>query len=259
MLVQEPGRGKVKGRVDPRHPQGQGPESKGTGLQAFLEGPYAFPSSLSCHLDWSCNKSEFSSQGETQDSYPGQLVARLLLSHESSPRKPPPPSPHLLRSWLKLWWIYETTQASWVTQVVKHLPTVRETWVQSLGQEDLLEKGMATHSSILAWRIPWTEEPDGLQSLGSQRVGHDWATNTFTFLSMDHYKQTWSLLSIKDKCIIILFWLGLLFIIFIFWPHHAVCRILVPWPRIEPGPRQWKYQLLTTGLPGNSGLGLLYP
>ena len=60
-----------------------------------------------------------------------------------------------------------------MTQVVKHLPTVRETWVQSLGQEDLLEKGMATHSSILAWRIPWTEEPDGLQSLGSQRVGHD--------------------------------------------------------------------------------------
>ena len=60
-----------------------------------------------------------------------------------------------------------------MTQVVKHLPTVRETWVQSLGQEDLLEKGMATHSSILAWRIPWTEEPGGLQSLGSQRVGHD--------------------------------------------------------------------------------------
>ena len=53
-----------------------------------------------------------------------------------------------------------------MTQVVKHLPTVRETWVQSLGQEDLLEKGMATHSSILAWRIPWTEEPGGLQSMG---------------------------------------------------------------------------------------------
>ena len=57
--------------------------------------------------------------------------------------------------------------------MVKNLPTVQETWVQSLGLEDLLEKGIATHSSILAWRIPWTEEPGGLQSVGSQRVGHD--------------------------------------------------------------------------------------
>ena len=48
-----------------------------------------------------------------------------------------------------------------------------ETWVQSLGREDPLQEGMATHSSILAWRIPWTEEPGGLQSMGSQRVGHD--------------------------------------------------------------------------------------
>ena len=56
---------------------------------------------------------------------------------------------------------------------VKRLPTMRETWVQSLCQEDLLEKEMATHSSILAWKIPWTEEPGRLQSMGSQRVGHD--------------------------------------------------------------------------------------
>ena len=60
-----------------------------------------------------------------------------------------------------------------VAQMVKHLPTMRETWVQSLGWEDLLEKEMATHSSILAWKIPWTEEPGRLQSVGSQRVGHD--------------------------------------------------------------------------------------
>ena len=60
--------------------------------------------------------------------------------------------------------------------MVKHLPTVRETRVQSLGQEDLLEKEMATHSSILAWKIPWTEEPGRLQSMGLQRVGHDLAT-----------------------------------------------------------------------------------
>ena len=62
---------------------------------------------------------------------------------------------------------------SLVAQMVKNLPAMRETWVPSLGWEDPLEKGMATHSSILAWRIPWTEEPGGVQSIGSQRVGHD--------------------------------------------------------------------------------------
>ena len=60
-----------------------------------------------------------------------------------------------------------------MAQMVKRLPTMWETWVQSLGWEDLLEKEMATHSSILAWKIPWTEEPGQLQSMGSQRVGHD--------------------------------------------------------------------------------------
>ena len=63
--------------------------------------------------------------------------------------------------------------ASVVAQMVKNLPPMLETRVQSLGQEDPLEKGMVTHSSILAWRIPWTEEPGGLQSMGLQRVGHD--------------------------------------------------------------------------------------
>ena len=63
--------------------------------------------------------------------------------------------------------------ASLVAQMVKNLPAMQETWVQSLGSKDPLEKGMATQSSTLAWRIPWTEEPGGLQSMGSQRVGHD--------------------------------------------------------------------------------------
>ena len=63
--------------------------------------------------------------------------------------------------------------ASLVTQREKHLPIVWETWVRSLGQKDPLEKEMATHSSILAWKIPWTEEPGGLQSVGLQRVRHD--------------------------------------------------------------------------------------
>ena len=63
--------------------------------------------------------------------------------------------------------------ASLVSQMVKNLPAIQETWVQSLGWEDLLEKGMATQSSILAWKIPWTEESGQLQSMGSQRVGHN--------------------------------------------------------------------------------------
>ena len=64
--------------------------------------------------------------------------------------------------------------------MVKRLSTVWETWVQSLGQEDPLEKEMAIHSSTIAWKIPWTEEPSRLQSMGSQRVRHDF-TFTFTF------------------------------------------------------------------------------
>ena len=59
-------------------------------------------------------------------------------------------------------------RASLVAQMVKNLPAMRDTWIRSLGQEDLLEKGMATHSSILAWRIPWEEEPGGLQSMRLQ-------------------------------------------------------------------------------------------
>ena len=67
--------------------------------------------------------------------------------------------------------------ASLMAQRIKHLPVMQETRVRSLGWEDPLEKEMATHSSILAWRIPWIEEPGGLQSTGSQRVGHDWETS----------------------------------------------------------------------------------
>ena len=71
------------------------------------------------------------------------------------------------------WW----SSVSLVAQRLKHLPARWETRVHSLGREDPLEKEMATHSSILAWRIPWTEEPGRLQSTGSQRVGDDWATS----------------------------------------------------------------------------------
>ena len=72
--------------------------------------------------------------------------------------------------------------------MVKNPPAVQETWVWSLGQEVPLAKGMATHSSILAWRIPWTEEPGRIQFMWSQRVRYNWATNTLTFkISMLHY------------------------------------------------------------------------
>ena len=73
-----------------------------------------------------------------------------------------------------------------VAQTVKCLPTMRETRVQSLGWEDLLEKEMAAHSSILAWKIPWTEEPGTLHSMGSQRVGHDWETSLSFIFSYTH-------------------------------------------------------------------------
>ena len=76
------------------------------------------------------------------------------------------------------------TWSSLVAQTVKRPLIMRETRVRSLGCEDPLEKEMATHSNILAWRIPWTEEPGGLQSTGSQRVGHDWVT-LLTYLLME--------------------------------------------------------------------------
>ena len=83
-----------------------------------------------------------------------------------------------------------------MAQTVKNLPATQETQVQSLRREDPLEKEMATHSSILAWEIPWTEELDGLQSMGSQRVKHDWATNTYVSVLL----YSWSLLmKVKDE------------------------------------------------------------
>ena len=70
-------------------------------------------------------------------------------------------------------------KASLVAQIVNNLPAMQETWVWSMGWEDTLEKGMTTHSSSRSWRIPWTEEPGGLQTAELQRVKHDWVTNSF--------------------------------------------------------------------------------
>ena len=82
---------------------------------------------------------------------------------------------------------------SLVAQMVKYLQAMHKTWILSLGWEDPLQKGMATHPRILSWRIPWTEKNGGLQFLGLQRVGHDWATNIFTFNTTSTYHLTVSL------------------------------------------------------------------
>ena len=102
--------------------------------------------------------------------------------------------------------------ASLVAQRLKHLPAMRGTWVRSLGQEDPLEKEMVTHPSILAWRIPWMEEPGGLQSTGSQRVGHDqyflehtWAATalgkSLLFRSQFLYLKNEGLEAFDHKCV----------------------------------------------------------
>ena len=91
-----------------------------------------------------------------------------------------------------LWRKPECMGASLVAQTVKNPPAMRETWVWSLGREDALEEDMATHSSVLAWRVPWTEEPGGLQSTGSPRAGHDWATNSFISRGAEILPASWS-------------------------------------------------------------------
>ena len=93
----------------------------------------------------------------------------------------------MLRAWdqnYEMYLFHLSLFASLVAQTVKCLPTMWEIWVRSLGQEDLLEKEMATHSSTLAWKIPGMEEPGKLQSVGSQRVGHDWATSPYLTLPL---------------------------------------------------------------------------
>ena len=84
-------------------------------------------------------------------------------------------------------YVFSLLRVSLVAQRVKHLPAMQETWVRSLGWEDPPEKAMATDSSTFAWKIPWTEEPGRLQSMGSQRVRHDWVASLsfpFSLLSL---------------------------------------------------------------------------
>ena len=94
---------------------------------------------------------------------------------------------------------YQADRAFLMAQMVKHLPTMRETWVQSLGWEDPLEKDMATHSSTLTWKIPWTEEPGRLQSMGSQRVGHDRGTQCLLSELTRNGQSMWTELSFLSQ------------------------------------------------------------
>ena len=132
-----------------------------------------------------------SSSGPT---YHPRLKSRLEVGEELTADRQIPDNPHphfslshRLPEPLNLWKLIRlqintemqrmqkrySSGTSLVAQMVKNLPAMEKTWVQSLGREDPLETGMATHSSVLAWRIPWTEEPGGLQFMGLQRVGHD--------------------------------------------------------------------------------------
>ena len=105
--------------------------------------------------------------GASAGSQPAQRTGRGFLIHCRRARRVVPPPLEII------WWPLKHKQISLVAQTVKCLPTMLETRDRSLGWEDPLEKEMATHSSIIAWKIPWTEDPGGPHSMGSQRVEHD--------------------------------------------------------------------------------------
>ena len=125
-----------------------------------VDNYFATITSVIIFLHWCCKT----------DQCPNPYIPRLIILQSSHWK-------HLLSP--------STTKA----RRLKHLPAMKETWVRSLGREDPLEKEMATHSSILAWRIPWSEELGGLQSMGSQRVGHDWGTSLSLSLSAHPTKE----------------------------------------------------------------------
>ena len=109
-------------------------------------------------------------------------------------------------------------EASLVAKRLKRLPAMRETGVRSLVQKDPLENEMATHSSVLAWRIPWTEEPGGLQYMGSQRVGHDWVTTL-------HFIVIKIALFVVFYCSLVAQWF-----LTLLWPHGPLlARLVCPW------------------------------
>ena len=163
----------------------------------------------------------------------------------------------------------------------KNLPAMPETQDGSLGREDPLEKGMATHSGILAWRIPWTEKPGSLQSMGSQRVGHDWRNRNSTkekrcwsvmwgWLWKLHWcwESSWGargslMVQRQDAGLLFyhLLWPNILTIWFIYnnagnkW-NNSMSRVYISWCRDKhDGPQQWSPPFLAPGI----SLGLIQP
>ena len=113
-----------------------------------------------------------------------------------------------------LFWVWLAfTWVSLVAQMVNTPPVVQETRVWSLGWKDPLEQDMTTHSSTLAWKIPWTEKPCRLQSTGSQRVGHDWVTSLSLSLEQSYHKETYRI-HINPVFLKI-------------WPYSGVCYLLI--------------------------------
>ena len=108
---------------------------------------------------------------------------RRLHAQQSGRMRPSLMELQSLFSEVNVFFLRKGLGTSFVAQTVKNLPAMQETWVRSLGWEDLLQKGMVIHSSVLAWRNPRTEEHNRLQSTGSQRVRRDWPTNTSTWSS----------------------------------------------------------------------------
>ena len=98
-----------------------------------------------------------------------------------------------------------------MAQMVNSLPAMQETQVRSLGRESPMEEKMATHSRSFAWKIPWIEEPGGLQSMGSQRIGHDWMTSTFSGVKQSEISYTYAYVHF-----------------FFFWDLFPPCKPLVP-------------------------------
>ena len=138
--------------------------------------------------------------------------------------------------------LYTSLRASLEAQMVKNLPAMWETWVWSLCQENPLEEGMATHSSILAWRIPWTEEPGGLQFIGSQRVGHDWSDLAHTHALLLIVLWCKLHLSVNRTVFLAPKLVSALLKVILeaacscpgwVWPHELPVRCIPPWPGTE--------------------------
>ena len=133
-------------------------------------------------LTQNCVGALFNSSAQSFSSRSPSLLDICWLSSTSH-------STSLGPAWLRP--VLALVKASLVAQTVKHLPAMRETQARSLGREDPLEKEMAIHSSTLAWKIPWMEEPGGLQSMGLQRVRHDWAASLTLLWSKAHRLEHW--------------------------------------------------------------------